>query len=98
MRITLIRAWPGQFEQLELELTAPATVADALAQADWNADALAIFGVRAAPQDPVRDGDRIELLRPLVADPKQARRARADARLESSRRVQQRSVGDGQES
>lgn len=30
--------------------------------------------------DPVRDGDRIELYRPLAVDPKQARRARAELR------------------
>ena len=49
--------------------------------ADWllgqGIDGLALHGVRAAPGDALRDGDRIELLRPLVADPKDARRRRA---------------------
>lgn len=36
-----------------------------------------IFG-RVVPRDtPVRDGDRIEIYRPLMADPKHARRQRA---------------------
>jgi putative ubiquitin-RnfH superfamily antitoxin RatB of RatAB toxin-antitoxin module len=42
-----------------------------------------IFG-RAVPRNtPVRDGDRIEIYRPLVADPKQARRQRSSRKLRS---------------
>ena len=37
----------------------------------------AVFGRRVEPADPVSEGDRIEVLRPLQADPKEARRARA---------------------
>ena len=36
-----------------------------------------VFGERARLQDQVRDRDRVEIYRPLIADPKQARRARA---------------------
>ena len=36
-----------------------------------------VFGKLCALEDPVRDGDRIEIYRPLKADPKQARRERA---------------------
>jgi len=36
-----------------------------------------LHGVRTDWDAAVRDGDRIELLRPLVADPKDARRRRA---------------------
>jgi len=36
-----------------------------------------IFGRSCSLQDPVRDGDRIEIYRPLTADPKLARRRRA---------------------
>lgn len=38
---------------------------------------LAIFGRVVEPHTPLQDGDRVELLRPLLADPKQARRQRA---------------------
>lgn len=38
---------------------------------------LAIHGQRALADTPLRDGDRIELLRPLQADPKEARKTRA---------------------
>lgn len=37
----------------------------------------AIFGRRVEPADPVSEGDRIEVLRPLQVDPKEARRSRA---------------------
>jgi hypothetical protein len=39
-----------------------------------------IFGEIAGLQDPVRDGDRVEIYRPLLADPKEARRRRAERR------------------
>ncbi len=37
----------------------------------------AVFGRRVEPNDPVSEGDRIEVLRPLLADPREARRMRA---------------------
>lgn len=42
-------------------------------------DRVGVFGKRAGLADSLRDGDRVELYRPLVADPKEARRARAEA-------------------
>jgi len=39
--------------------------------------AVGIFGKRARLDTPVCDGDRIEIYRPLIADPKEVRRARA---------------------
>ena len=35
-----------------------------------------IFGKKKAPDTVLRDGDRVEIYRPLVADPKDARRRR----------------------
>jgi len=35
------------------------------------------FGVRARLEDVLKQGDRVEIYRPLVADPKEARRQRA---------------------
>ena len=37
----------------------------------------AVFGRRVEPADTVSEGDRIEVLRPLQADPKEARHSRA---------------------
>jgi putative ubiquitin-RnfH superfamily antitoxin RatB of RatAB toxin-antitoxin module len=39
-----------------------------------------IFGRRASPDQPLSDGDRIEIYRPLRLDPRRARRARAKSR------------------
>ncbi|MGN7918086.1 RnfH family protein [Lysobacter sp. ESA13C] len=84
MKIELVRAWPRRFEALTVELADGATVADALAAAGWGADAeisgYAVFGVKAVADTPLRDGDRLELLRPLQIDPKEARRRRAAER------------------
>ena len=59
-------------------------VADALRAAGWQDDAdivaWAVHGVRVAPDARLREGDRLELLRPLLADPKDARRRRAESR------------------
>ena len=38
---------------------------------------LGVFGKVVAPDTPLAAGDRVEIYRPLVADPKQARRGRA---------------------
>jgi putative ubiquitin-RnfH superfamily antitoxin RatB of RatAB toxin-antitoxin module len=40
----------------------------------------AVHGATVAGDAVLRDGDRLELLRPLQADPKEARRRRADRR------------------
>jgi len=45
-----------------------------LAAADLR---LGISGKRVSPESPLRDGDRVEILRPLALDPKEARRRRA---------------------
>ena len=38
---------------------------------------IGIFGKIVEPDTPLRDGDRVEIYRPLVADPKEARRKKA---------------------
>lgn len=38
---------------------------------------MGVFGSLRKPEDPVAAGDRVEIYRPLLADPKQARRQRA---------------------
>ena len=84
MRVELLRAWPRRFERTGVELPDGACVADALAAAGWSSleevEGYAIHGRRATPASPLRDGDRLELLRGLELDPKDARRRRAEAR------------------
>jgi len=57
-----------------------ATVEDALKASGWGLEAfagVAIFGERVERDVRLHDGDRVELLRPLLIDPKDARRLRA---------------------
>ncbi|MFC3816140.1 RnfH family protein [Lysobacter sp. GCM10012299] len=81
MKVEVIRAWPHRFEAVQLELPEGASVADALREAGLESDpettGYAVFGVRADAATRLRDGDRLELLRPLQADPKESRRRRA---------------------
>jgi hypothetical protein len=84
MKVEVLRAWPQRFECVELELPEGSLVRDALKAVEWGDDpetvAYAVFGARVAADSPLREGDRVELLRPLQADPKDARRRRAHAR------------------
>ena len=81
MKVEVLMAWPRRFESVSLELPMGATLADALAAAGWSdaegISGYAIFGVNAALDTVLRDGDLVELLRPLLMDPKEARRRRA---------------------
>ena len=83
MKVDVVHAWPRRFETRTLELPEGATVEDAARASGFDlADvvAYAVFGLRAEPAQALRDGDRVELLRPLLADPKEARRRRAAVR------------------
>ena len=80
MRVDVIRAWPHRFESVGLDLPAGATVGDALAASgfvDAGHPAVAIHGVIATPDTLLNENDRVEVLRPLFIDPKEARRLRA---------------------
>ena len=45
-------------------------------EVDWGAAAVGVFGRRVSLATALDDHDRIEIYRPLIADPKQVRRAR----------------------
>ena len=70
---------------ITVELPAGSTVAEAIAASgllrahglDVAQLAVAVHGRRCGLERRVQEGDRLELLRPLVADPKEARRRRA---------------------
>ena len=51
-----------------------------------HALALAVFGVVCEPERPLRAGDRVEILRPLLHDPRALRRERAAAARRPRRR------------
>ena len=82
----VVYALPERCWTFTVELGEGACVADALAAADLASNLpgvevdparLGVYGHTATLQTPLHDGDRVEILRPLVADPKQARRERA---------------------
>ncbi|MBE7524535.1 MAG: RnfH family protein [Burkholderiales bacterium] len=85
IRIAVAWASAAAQEVVDVTLPAGATVADAIAASDAlvraGVDAkiagYAIFGQAARSDTPLRDGDRVEVTRPLVADPKALRRSRA---------------------
>lgn len=86
-------ALPARQFLWRVELPAAATVAQALEQArrqavargedgqvPWESDALGIFGEPCRREDVPRDGDRVEIYRALINDPRASRRARVRGR------------------
>lgn len=84
MRVQLVRAWPGRCETTEVEVPEGTCVGDALRATGWRCEppfvGMAIFGQLCDASTRLHEGDRVELLRPLQLDPKEARRRRAEAR------------------
>jgi putative ubiquitin-RnfH superfamily antitoxin RatB of RatAB toxin-antitoxin module len=86
LRVEVVYALPGAQEVVKLELPEDANAGDAVvasglparyALAAWT---LGLAGRRILPAQRLRDGDRVELLRPLLRTPNEARRARARRR------------------
>ena len=89
VRIEVVYALPAEQVLLVLEVEGGTTVGEAIKRSGivsrfpeiGNTPALVgIFGKRTTLSARVRDGDRIELYRPLIAEPKAARRNRAQSR------------------
>lgn len=86
LRIEVAYAQPSQAFVVALDV-APGTTAAQAVRASGLADrhpeidpqtsALGIFGHRVAPDARLKDGDRVEVYRPLRLDPKARRRERA---------------------
>ncbi len=85
MKITVVWATAALQDVVALDVPPGATVADAVARSGLAAtygfdparSTLAVFGRRVPPATELAEGDRVEVVRPLVADPKEARRRRA---------------------
>jgi len=78
-------ALPDQQVLLELEVEEGTTVRQAIERSgilrrypgiQLARGCVGIFGRRVELDAPLRDGDRVEIYRPLVADPREARRRR----------------------
>jgi putative ubiquitin-RnfH superfamily antitoxin RatB of RatAB toxin-antitoxin module len=92
LRIEVAFAWPDRQLLIPVLVAQGTTVREAIEASGildiigardpefaLREDRVGVFGRRARWEDVLRDGDRVELYRPLLADPKEARRARAEA-------------------
>jgi hypothetical protein len=80
MKVEVVDARPRRARSVQLELPAGATLRDAIAGSGWRPKKESLFGIfgrRAGLDQPLADGDRVEIYRPLALDPKEARRRRA---------------------
>ncbi|OED38399.1 hypothetical protein AB833_19660 [Chromatiales bacterium (ex Bugula neritina AB1)] len=92
LHIEVVYALSDRQAVVSLRMTDGARVRDAVAESGilqsypelvLNETPVGIYGVRAEYSTPLRDGDRVELYRPLLIDPMQARRARARSQAET---------------
>ena len=86
IRVEVVLAMPARQELVALDVAVGTTLAEAIAQSgvterfegfELDLDKVGIFGQKAEPDQVLREGDRVEIYRPLVADPKEVRRRRA---------------------
>jgi putative ubiquitin-RnfH superfamily antitoxin RatB of RatAB toxin-antitoxin module len=86
LRIEVVYALPKRQVVIALEVKEGTTALAAIErsgilqqfpEADPRRDGVGVFGRRVTPDSPLREGDRVEIYRPLIVDPKAARRERA---------------------
>lgn len=87
MRVEVAYALPERQELIALEVAEGISIAEAIAlsgivdlfpEIDLAHNKVGIFGHLAKLETVLRDGDRVEIYRPLIADPKLARKQRAE--------------------
>jgi putative ubiquitin-RnfH superfamily antitoxin RatB of RatAB toxin-antitoxin module len=86
IRVEVVLAMPERQELVSLAVTSGSTLADAINQSgvvemfegfELDPARVGIFGHKASLDQVLREGDRVEIYRPLIADPKEVRRQRA---------------------
>lgn len=86
MRVEVVYALPERQAQASVDLDEGATIEDALSAVagmapfsslDLAGVPVGVFGEKVGREAKLRDGDRVEIYRPLLVDPKEARRRRA---------------------
>jgi putative ubiquitin-RnfH superfamily antitoxin RatB of RatAB toxin-antitoxin module len=91
IRVDVVYAAAKEVDAVSVRLPNGATVRDAIAASGIAArhavdfGAVGIFGRRVPADASLADGDRVEIYRPLLNDPKEARRRRARGRAASRR-------------
>ena len=86
IRVEVVYATSGRQELVSLEMCDGSTLADAITESGLaemfdnfvvDPSRVGIFGQKSTLDQILRDGDRVEIYRPLIADPKEVRRQRA---------------------
>lgn len=86
MRVEVAYARPEAQTLLCVDLPPGVTAGEAVVRSgilerhpeiEWPGAPIGVFGRRADPDRLLREGDRVEIYRPLIVDPKEARRRRA---------------------
>ncbi|MCY7295804.1 RnfH family protein [Alteromonas sp. a30] len=94
MTIEVAYALPEKQALLEVKVAKDCKVQDAIHASgilnefddiDLMINKVGIWNRTCKLQDVLKDGDRVEIYRPLIADPKEARRARAEKAKEEGR-------------
>ena len=86
LNVEVTYALPAHQVLLPLRVRSGTTVREAVEQSgildtfpdiDLGGNRVGIFGKLVKLENPLREGDRVEIYRPLIADPKEVRRRRA---------------------
>ena len=84
MHVEVVYALPEEQERVLLDLAPGSSVGDAIATSGLierrrilQLERIGVWGRPAGLDAKLRDGDRVEIYRPLTADPKEVRRKRA---------------------
>ncbi len=86
IEVEVIYALPHRQEHIHLKLAAGSTIQQAIDQSglagkypevDFSKLKTGIYGKLSKADTPLRDRDRVEIYRPLIADPKEVRKQRA---------------------
>lgn len=89
IKVEVLFAYPDKYFLKKIELDQPLSVQNVIVQSgvlekykeiDLRENKVGIFSRPAKLTDLVEDGDRIEIYRPLIADPKEMRRKRAEGK------------------
>lgn len=82
MKVEVVAAWPDRSRAVTLDLPEGTLACEACDESGlaegYPLAGMAIFGRRVGEDAVLHDGDRLELLRALTIDPKEARRRRAE--------------------
>jgi hypothetical protein len=96
VKVEVVHARPEKQVLLALDVAPGTTLGEAIEQSgireafpdlEVDPDRVGVFGRKAELGDVLQAGDRVEIYRPLLADPKEARRKRAARQKKTSKRL-----------